>query len=303
MQWLNPEGFVDVKTLKKVDPAKAIAEYVDVASVRCEANLIQGLAGTLGFECDYRNDHFVIAAKAGLCLGLGGSGSVGGKVGVAEIAQFFLCIAHQLKQADYKKLAGLMNEKIFALYNQILYLITIKGKNIEEFVGAQVRNINQEFKDATQSLQQKKDNFIDELYKRMMMGHGFLTYMPPESRGAVIRSVVDIASDPAHSYNTRLRENAAFVINEVLATTQSPRHLDNTLDRISLVIGEQTGRQRGVELIDSVVADTRFAGCINRCEMNVASAMPLFGRPFLRNDMPEFVLAKFPLNHSSYSST
>lgn len=103
LQWLNPEGMINPGRPKKADLNKAIAAYVDMASISGDVALIQGLAATLGFECDYRNGHFVVAAKAGACLGLGGSGSVAAKVGAEQIGQFFMCIAHRLKQSDYKK--------------------------------------------------------------------------------------------------------------------------------------------------------------------------------------------------------
>lgn len=72
LQWLNPEGFIDTNKPKKVDPSKAIAEYADIASVAGGLALLQGAAAKLGIQCEYRNGSFVIAAKVGLCLGLGG---------------------------------------------------------------------------------------------------------------------------------------------------------------------------------------------------------------------------------------
>jgi hypothetical protein len=94
---------------------------------------------------------------------------------------------------------------------------------------------------------------------------------------------------------------AAFSVNELMATTQSVGHLDNTLDRITVAMGDKPGRNQGVQLINSVVAGTMFANCIDRCEMQVAKAEPLMGRPFLRNDEPDFHLAQFPLHHPGYT--
>jgi hypothetical protein len=48
------------------------------------------------------------------------------------------------------------------------------------------------------------------------------------------------------------------------------------------------------------VTGTRFANCIDRCEMQLAKAEPLMGRPFLRNDEADFHLAQFPLHHPGY---
>jgi hypothetical protein len=66
-------------------------------------------------------------------------------------------------------------------------------------------------------------------------------------------------------------------------------------------MGAEPGSSQGVKLINSVVEGTMFVNCINRCTAELAKAAPLSGRPFLRNDEPEFQLAQFPLPHPGYS--
>ncbi|MFL6674479.1 MAG: hypothetical protein ACJ8LG_14455 [Massilia sp.] len=300
IQWLNPEGFVDPKKPKKADPSKAIAAYTDVASCSANASLIQGLAASLGFECDYRDGKFVVAAKAGACLGLGGSGSIGGKVGVAEISQFFMCVAHQLKQADYKKLGGLMNKVAFATLNQIFYLVVTADRTLESFVGVEANDIKRKYAQIVGAMQQGGEQLLKEVERQLQSGWGWYSYMPPESRGAMIASIAGVLDQPRNADNHDLRKIGAFAINELMATTQSLGHLDNTLDRITVAMGDKPGRAQGAQLINSVVAGTMFADCIDRCEMQVAKAEPLMGRPFLRNDEPDFRLAQFPLHHPGY---
>ncbi|MDB5950580.1 MAG: hypothetical protein JWR65_2435 [Massilia sp.] len=300
LQWLNPEGFVDPKTPKKADASKAIAAYTDVASVSAGASLIQGLAATLGFECDYRDGNFVVAAKAGACLGLGGSGSVAGKVGAAQISQFFMCIAHQLKQADYKKMVGLIPKEAFATFSQILYLVVAGHQTLESFIGSEAIAIEQEVAKISRFMRQTGEQFIKKVEQELRSGWGWYAYMPPESRGALVRTVVDACNQPRNTENNDLRQVAAFVINEMIATTQSIGHLENTLDRITVAMGEEPGRNRGVQMINSVVAGTMFGNCIDRCEMQLAKAEPLMGRPFLRNDERDFHIAQFPLHHPGY---
>jgi hypothetical protein len=124
--------------------------------------------------------------------------------------------------------------------------------------------------------------------------------MPPESRGALIKSIIDSASQPATFGSDIVRRLAAFSINELLSTVQSTGHLHNTLDRITLSIGEAPGRSYGVPLINSIVGGTMFADCIDRCEHQLARAKPLLGRPFLRNDEADFRIAEFALHHPGY---
>jgi hypothetical protein len=301
LQWLNPEGFTGGGVPKKVDASKAIAAYVDVASVSAEGTLIQGLAAALGFECDYRNGNFVIAAKAGACLGLGGSGSVACKVGAEQIGQFFLCIAHQLKQADFKKIVGLMSKGAFFTLNQIYYLMALQSRTLESFVGWSTKSIKDQYEEVVWSMKQNGSQTLRKIEAQLRAGWGWYAYMPPESRGAIIKSIADIVNDNRYSADQELRTLAAFSINELLATAQSTGHLRNTLERVTVALGEAPGVNSGTSLIDKVVAGTRFTGCVDRCEVQLAQASPLLGRPYLRNDEPDFQLAQFPLHHPAYT--
>lgn len=300
LQWLNPEGLINPAGPKKPDPNKTIAAYADVAKVSAGISAIQGVAATLGFECAYRDRKFVIAAKAGACLGLGGSGSVACEVGAAQIGQFFMCIAHQLKQIDYRKTPEMMSEVAFKIFNQILYMHVVLGKEIISFVGNEVDTIARNYKDAVQAAKQNGNEMIRMVEEQLRSGWGWFSYMPPESRGALISSIADVLNQPDYSNNFELRKLAAFSINELLSTTQSNGHLNNTLDRVNINLGSESGRNRGVATINSVVEGTKFADCINRCETQLAQATPLIGRAFLRNDEPDFSLAQFPLHHPAY---
>jgi hypothetical protein len=300
LQWLNPEGFVNPGKPKKADVNKAIAAYVDMASVSADVALIQGLAATLGFECSYRNGNFVVAAKAGACLGLGGSGCVGAKVGKEQIAQFFMCIAHQLKQSDYKKIPQLMLEAHFYVFNKILYLSTIANQNLESFSNKQLREINDRYEQFQNTLTETGESFIKRMEQQLRSGWGWYSYMPPESRGAIIKNIVDAFNKSSNSNRFDLQKSASFVINELLSTTQSIRHLENTLSRVTVAMGQNTDRNQGIQLINSVIDGTIFENCVNGCEMRLANTNSLIGRPFLRNDEPDFRVAQFPLHHSAY---
>ena len=123
---------------------------------------------------------------------------------------------------------------------------------------------------------------------------------PPESRSVIIANIAEAINEPRNLYNDGLRQNAAFVVNELLSTTQSLGHFHNTLDRVNLAMGTQSGRHQGIQLINSILENTNFSNCINRCETELAMVTPLHGRPFLRNDLPEIYFGKFPLHHPGY---
>jgi len=300
LQWLSPEGFIDSKAPKKVDADKAIAAYTDLASVSGDVSLIQGVAASAGFECRYLNGHFVIAAKAGACLGLGGSGSVGAKVNAEQLAQLLMFLSHQLKQADYKKLTMLMNEATFLIFNKIYYLHVNAGRSIESFFGKTKKFIDDYYDQLIESNNKNCEEIIRQMEQKLRSGWGWHAYMPPESRGATISRIVVAFENLPKAQNNDLRKLASFSINELMATTQSLGHLNNTLDRITIDLDQETGKNRGIQMIESVVEGTIFANCIEQCKMQVTQATPLFGRPFLRNDEPEFRLAQFPLHHPGY---
>jgi hypothetical protein len=242
----------------------------------------------------------VIAAKAGACLGLGGSGSVGAKVEAEQITQLFMFLAHQLKQADYKKIFWLMNELTFAVFNQILYLHIAGGRAIESFIGKIDVAIKNSYDRTISNIQSNAEQTIKQIEFQLKSGWGWYAYMPPESRGALISSIVS-AFHQLSQTNNDLRKSAAFSIGELMATTQSTSHLDNTLDRITVEMGQTSGRDQGIKLINSVVAGTIFSNCIDQCRIQLVQAAPLLGRPFLRNDEPDFRIAQFPLHHPIYN--
>jgi hypothetical protein len=145
---------------------------------------------------------------------------------------------------------------------------------------------------------QFSETSIMELAGKLKSGWGWHSYMPPEARGAAIASIANAVKE---SKNIELRKVAAFSVNELMATIQSSGHFFNTIDRITVEIGEKPGRNQGIRVIDSIIKNTIFDGCVNRCEMQIQTASPLIGRPFLRNDASEFRLAQFPLHHPYYN--
>jgi hypothetical protein len=212
-----------------------------------------------------------------------------------------MCVAHQLKQVDFQKVAELMRSGAYVTFNQIFFLIVAGQQKLEGFIGRDAEDIEGRYEAITRAIQRRGADAIRELENQLKSGWGWFSYLPPESRGAVIRSVADVCNNPANAGNNELRTTAAFTINELIATTQSSGHLENTLDRITVGLGTEPGRRQGTQMINAIVAGTKFAGCIERCEMQLTKASPLMGRPFLRNDEHDFILAQFPLHHPAYT--
>lgn len=302
LQWLNPEGFIDDKSPKRKDPSKAWGEYADVASVGAGVAAIQGLAAKLGFEVGYNNGKFVVAANAAGCLGLGGSGNIACTVGADSIGQFFMCVAHQLKHADYTKLTGLMKSDIFYAFNHVMYMVAMGERELREFGKGTIQTtvfIEGAYNKAVNAARAKGDRFIQEIEAQLRGKWGWFVYMPPEARGAMTASITEIMSMPKYANNSELRQLAAFSINELIGTMQSEGHIKNTLDRITTAMGDVPGRGASIGAINAILAGTQFAGAIDRADIQLAKASPLIQRPFLRNDESSFLMAQLPLHHSS----
>lgn len=300
LQWLNPEGFIDEKSPKRKDPKKTWGEYADIASVGAGVAAIQGLAAKLGLEVGYKNGNFVIAAQAGGCLGLGGSGNFACSVGADQIAQMFMCVLHQLKQADYSKLKDLMKTDIFTGFNQVLCMVATGEMTLREFVSSGRKDIDaieRQYRQFMNAIRQRGADFIQQIERTLQSKWGWYAYSPPETRGAIIASIHDIVSDPVNLANWDVRQSAAFIVSELIATTQSTAHMANMLDRITVAMGDAPGEAAGRTTIAQLVAGTRFEGCVDQACMRLASAQPILHRPFLRNDEADFVVATLPLHH------
>jgi hypothetical protein len=299
MQWLNPEGMLGTGKPKKVKPDKAIAEYADIATVSATAEAIEGLAAKLGIECAYRDGAFHVAGEIGGCLGLGGGGKLAGSVGFATIGDFFMCSCHVLKQVDYIKARDFMAQGTFDVFNKIMFLVEAGDKELQAYVQTTIEDIEDAYDAAIAGLRRKGRDFLQKLEQRMKSSWGWYAYMPPESRGAMMLAINDALMSVPGDRDSQLA--AAYCTNELLCTTQTPRHLDKTLERLTYAMGEKQDSNAGARTVAIIVADTEFTGALETTKSKLAKAKPLIGRPFLRNDDTSFVVAEFPLHGTIYT--
>lgn len=300
MQWLNPEGVLGMGKPKKLKANQAIAEFADIAKVSVGVDAIEGMAAKLGFECRFVRGSFRVAADANLCLGLGGGGKVAAEVGAATIGDFFMCVCHLLKQADYQKIRDVMQQQSFELFNKILFLVEAGGQDLRAFATTTADDLDRKYERVVDDAKRKSRQFIQELEQRLRSHWGWFAYLPPEGRGALMLAINDARLSAPGDRDIQLA--AAYCINELLCTTQTTRHLDNTLARLSYRIGEKPGEAHGRLLLSSLLDDTAFAGAVAQAETRLASAEPMIGQPFLRNDEPSFFAATLPLHGAIYTA-
>lgn len=301
VQWLNPEGVLGIGKPKKLKANQAIAEFADIAKVSLGAEAIEGLAAKLGFECRFVDGSFRIAADANLCLGLGGGGKVAADVGAATISDFFMCVCHMLKQADYKKLMDVMEENTFKTVNKILFLVEAGGYELKSLANTTLDRIEQGYIDTIDDAKRQGRQFIQQLEQRLRSGWGWFAYLPPEGRGALMLAINDARLSAPGDRDIQLA--AAYCANELLCTAQTDRHLDKTLARFAYDMGSQGDEASARLALASLFSDTAFAGALEKAETRLAGVVePMIGQPFLRNDEPSFFAATLPLNGAIYTA-
>lgn len=301
MQWLNPEGILGTGKPKKLKPNQAIAEFADIAKLSLGAETIQGMAAKLGFECALRNGRFRIAGDANLCLGLGGGGKVAAEVGAATIGDFFMCVCHMLKQADYKKMHDVMEEETFKAINKILILVEAGGQTLQSFAETTFGDLEDEYMRVTATAKRKGREFLQQLEQRLRSQWGWFAYLPPEGRGALMLAINDARLSAPGDRDVQLA--AAYCANELLCTAQTELHLDKTLERFTYDMGGKGDEATARLALASIFGDTAFAGALEEAETRLSGATePMIGQPFLRNDEPSFFAATLPLNGVIYTA-
>jgi hypothetical protein len=247
LQWLNPEGAESNGKPLKVKPGKAIAEYKDMAKVNA------GVAGTAGigvraaFAIRHEKGKFVIYAKIGACLGLGGEGSLKFEAGTDTIGEFFKCVAYHLKRIDYHKIGDAIDQAAYTAYCQVKYIIISTGKDITQFVDEQLDSIDADFNnvvdeinDAIESGSSKALDFMNHI--RTELGKktaSWISYAPPEVLGKISRQIADIGKTD----NPALKNQAPALMTLLLSAPQTINHLGTIAERMTASFGDKQNKE------------------------------------------------------------
>lgn len=299
LQWLNPEGLVKHPPAK-VDPSKAIPEYTDIAAIKGGVAGVAGASAKVAFKIQHRDGKFVITTKLGACLGLGGEGHLTFEVGTDTIADFFKCVAYQLKDADYAKMMDEIEERAYMAFTQILYLHEVAGENLISFADNNIDKIASDFSAKVLEMRRLGVNLLQRI-KSQLSGWGWTHYMPPEDKGIILAHIREIASKPEFLTQPTYRQDAAWIVAEIMATHQTPREKYETLQHMAFNIGDKVDVAQSTTYLNYVVAGTMYANCLGETDTRLASASTIRGRPFMRNDESNFVMARLALDHPLYA--
>lgn len=66
-------------------------------------------------------------------------------------------------------------------------------------------------------------------------------------------------------------------------------------------LGDKVDVARSEATLRALVAGTPYSDCLTLADIRLAGAQPIKGRPFLRNDESDFVVATLGFNHPLYA--
>jgi hypothetical protein len=305
LQWLNPEGAKSNGKPLKTKPDDAVAEYKDIAQIASGAAATAGIGVKGALKVKHEEGKFVIYAKLGACIGVGGDGTLKYEASFETIGEFFKCLAYQLKRADFHKIRDSIEADAYGAYCQVKYLVIANGRVLEEYVEKELTSIDKEFNrtkkvidDAIRAGSAEAETFLkrvrNELERR---AGGWLSYAAPEVMGQILNQIVAARQ----SKNPLLSEQAPEVIKLALEAPQSINHLYTIAERMTPVMGDKQEAATGMALLTACVAGTPYGHSLEQVERRLAQAQTLISKPFMWNSEPEFVAAKLGIEHPMYA--
>jgi hypothetical protein len=303
LQWLNPEGQASQGKPIKVD--SPVAEYKDMAEVDAGVAGMAGASIKGAFTFAHKDGMFVIHAKLGACLGLGGDATMTFKAGTATIGEFFKCMAYQLKRADFHKIADAITDEAFKTYSRVMYMVIAQGRKLTDFTNKSIQAISDEFNDLIDTINkaikdgnQKAKEFLDNIRKEFeKQTASWFAYANPEVQGQIYRQIASAGL----SDNLALRDLAPQILAMATGAPQTSNHLETITERMTLAMGDKQDKAAGEALINQCVAGTPYANCLQQAKERLASVEPLMSRAFIWNDTPEFAVAKIGIEHAMFA--
>lgn len=145
-----------------------------------------GAGGSGVFYITYIQGRFRIYCKAALCWGVGAKGEVGFEVDGSSFAAFMKSFMFMLRNVDYQKLEDMMGENAFRGLCAIPIIIAAEGIQALEKRYNQVVDILDSLR-----VDLLEENKRVDLMSSILSNPDQLKYTPPETKGAVIATLID----------------------------------------------------------------------------------------------------------------
>lgn len=251
IEWFDPHPDDD-KQITHDNKKKIVnkeAKFTAIAKLSLGATAQAGGGGSAVFYVTYIDSRFRIYCKAALCWGVGAKGSLGFEVDGNSYLAFMKSFMFMLRNVDYQKLEQMMKGDAFKSLCAIPLIMAAQS----------VQAIDAMYSDAATVLT-NLSNQLSEENKRVNLMNSILSnpdqlkYTPPETKGAVIATLIDNNwadwIDPRNQNNDffsvnswkigplKLRKQAVF---KALKWVQSQADYNNVMQHLTTSPGERKG--------------------------------------------------------------
>ncbi len=226
-------------------------KFAAIAKLEAGMTVQAGAGGSGVFYITYIQGRFRIYCKAALCWGVGAKGEVGFEVDGSSFAAFMKSFMLMLRNVDYQKLEQMMAGDAFRSLCAIPIIMAAQG----------IQAIDAMYIDVTRVLVNLSNQISDEgkridLMYSILSNPDQLKYTPPETKGAVIATLIDQNwvdwLDPRNQNNDffsvnswklcplKRRKQAVFM---ALKWVQSQADYNNVMQHLTLSPGEKKGNK------------------------------------------------------------
>lgn len=251
IEWFDPHPG-DVKD-EKTDSGNLVVpkekKFATIATLTLGANFQAGIGGSGVFYITYINSRFRIYCKAALCWGAGAKGELGFEVDGNLYLAFMKSFMYMLRNVDYQKLEQMMAGDAFRSLCAIPLIMAAQS----------IQAADAMYNDATKVLTNLSNQLSDENKRVDLMNSIFdnpdqLKYTPPETKGAVIATLIDNNwvdwIDPRNQNNDFFSANSWLIgplkkrkqtVFKALKWIQSQADYNNVMQHLTTSPGEQKG--------------------------------------------------------------
>ncbi|WP_238379242.1 hypothetical protein [Pseudenterobacter timonensis] len=226
-------------------------KFATIAKLEAGLTVQAGAGGSGVFYITYIQGRFRIYCKAAFCWGVGAKGDVGFEVDGSSFAAFMKSFMFMLRNVDYQKLEQMMVGDAFRSLCAIPIIMAAQGIQAGEAMLDDLFTILQQIRTDLMA-ENKRVHLMDSI----LSNPDQLKYTPPETKGAVIATLIDQNwadwLDPRNQNNDffsvnswklgplKKRKQAVFM---ALKWVQSQADYNNVMQHLTLSPGERKGSQ------------------------------------------------------------
>ncbi|MFP2166978.1 hypothetical protein ACLEYI_18700 [Enterobacter ludwigii] len=251
IEWFDPHPDDD-KQIAHDSNKKIVAKekkFTAIANLSLGVTAQAGAGGSAVFYVTYINSRFRIYCKAALCWGVGAKGSLGFEVDGNSFAAFMKSFLYMLRNVDYQKLEQMMKGDAFQALCAIPLIMAAQGVQAIDAMYTDVATVLTNL-----SNQLSEENKRVDLMNSILSNPDQLKYTPPETKGAVIATLID--NNWADWIDPRNQNNDFFSVNswkigplkrrkqavfKALKWVQSQADYNNVMQHLTTSPGERKG--------------------------------------------------------------